>query len=337
MIHDAIEAVVSRHSLTMEEAQVTMNEIMEGQVTPTQLGAFLAGLRAKGETPQEIAGMALTMRQKSLRVDVDGSLVDTCGTGGDGKDTFNISTASAFVAAGAGLKVAKHGNRAASSSCGSADVLEALGVKIDLSEDGVRKCIHEIGIGFMFAQSFHPAMKYAAPVRRELGIRTVFNILGPLTNPAGARSQVIGVATKELGNTMAEVLRLLGSEHAMVVHGKDGLDELTISGASYVWELYKDSIRQYSITPEDEDLTPSSLDTIKGGSPADNAATLRRTLQGEIGPIRDVVLLNTAAALIVGNVATDFQEGVNKAAESIDSGSALSKLNSLVQLSRKIR
>ena len=226
MIHDAIEAVVSRHSLTMEEAQVTMNEIMEGQVTPTQLGAFLAGLRAKGETPQEIAGMALTMRQKSLRVDVDGSLVDTCGTGGDGKDTFKISTASAFVAAGAGLKVAKHGNRAASSSCGSADILEALGVKIDLSEDGVRKCIYEIGIGFMFAQSFHPAMKYAAPVRRELGIRTVFNILGPLTNPAGARSQVIGVATKELGNTMAEVLRLLGSEHAMVVHGKDGLDEL---------------------------------------------------------------------------------------------------------------
>ena len=336
MIHEAIETVVSGHSLTMEEAQLTMNEIMEGQATPAQLGAFLAGLRAKGETPQEIAGMALTMRQKSLKVQADGSLVDTCGTGGDGKDTFNISTASAFVASGAGIKVAKHGNRAASSSCGSADILEALGVKIDLHEDGVRKCINEIGMGFMFAQSFHPAMKYAAPVRRELRIRTVFNILGPLTNPAGARAQVLGVATKQLGDTMAQVLMLLGSEHAIVVHGEDGLDELSITGTSYLWELHKGTVRQYRITPEEQGLTRSSIDAIKGGSPEDNAATLRRLLQGENGPIRDVVLLNTAAALVVGNAVTDLQKGVNKAAESIDSGSALSKLDSLVHLSRKI-
>ena len=336
MIHEAIETVVSGHSLTMEEAQLTMNEIMEGQATPAQLGAFLAGLRAKGETPQEIAGMALTMRQKSLKVQAAGSLVDTCGTGGDGKDTFNISTASAFVASGAGIKVAKHGNRAASSSCGSADILEALGVKIDLHEDGVRKCINEIGMGFMFAQSFHPAMKYAAPVRRELRIRTVFNILGPLTNPAGARAQVLGVATKQLGDTMAQVLMLLGSEHAIVVHGEDGLDELSITGTSYLWELHKGTVRQYRITPEEQGLTRSSIDAIKGGSPEDNAATLRRLLQGENGPIRDVVLLNTAAALVVGNAVTDLQKGVNKAAESIDSGSALSKLDSLVHLSRKI-
>ena len=336
MIREAIEAVVSGRSLSMEEAQATMREIMEGQATPAQLGAFLAGLRAKGETPQEIAGMALVMREKSLKVQADGFLVDTCGTGGDGKGTFNISTAAAFVAAGAGLKVAKHGNRAASSTCGSADVLDTLGVKIDLPPQGVKRCIDEVGIGFMFAQVFHPAMKYAAPVRKELGIRTVFNILGPLTNPAGAQAQVLGVAHRQLGATMAQVLGILGSQRAMVVHGEDGLDELTLSGPSFLWELDKGTIRTHRISPEDVGLGRAPLSALKGGSAQENADTLRRLLQGERGPLRDVVLLNTAAVLVVGNAARRLKDGVYLAAASIESGAALDKLEALVKLSQAL-
>ena len=235
MIKEAIEAAISGVSLSMEQASATMREIMDGEVTPAQLAAFLTALRLKGEASSEIAGMASVMREKALRVQVDGTLVDTAGTGGDGKGTFNVSTAAAFIGAAAGLKVAKHGNRAASGSCGSADVLEALGVKIDLGPDPVERCIEGVGIGFMFAQTFHPAMRHAAPVRREIGIRTVFNILGPLTNPAGAQCQVLGVADATIGDKMADVLKLLGTRHSLVVHGEDGLDEFTLGATNRVW------------------------------------------------------------------------------------------------------
>ena len=336
MIRQAIEAVVSGRSLSLEEAQAVMREIMEGQTTPVQLGAFLVALRATGETPQEIAGMALVMREKGLKVQADGFLVDTCGTGGTGKSTFNISTTAAFVAAGAGLKVAKHGNRAATRASGSADLLEALGVKIDLPPDGVKRCIDEVGIGFMFAPVFHPAMKHAAPVRRELGIRTVFNILGPLTNPAGAQAQLLGVAYRQLGETMAQVLKLLGAQHAMIVHGEDGLDELTLSGPSHVWEVRGDEVRQYTVSPEELGLSRSPVETLKGGSAKENADTCRRLLQGEKGPLRDVVLLNTAAVLVVGNSARDLRSGIPQATASIDSGAALDKLERLVELSQSL-
>ena len=236
MIRESIDTVVSGQSLSMEDASLVMREIMEGEATPAQLGAFLTALALKGETTQEIAGMAKVMREMALHVKVDGELIDTVGTGGDGKNTFNISTATAFVAAGAGLKVAKHGNRAASGSCGSADVLEALGVQIELSPEAVAQCVNEVGVGFMFAPAFHPAMRYAGPVRREIGIRTVFNILGPLTNPAGAQTQLLGVAFPELGGIMAEVLGFLGSHHAMIVHGHGGLDEISLSGDTSVWD-----------------------------------------------------------------------------------------------------
>ena len=237
MIKEAIGNLVSGNSLTMEEASSVMKEIMDGEATQAQLGAFLVALRLKGETPEEVAGFASVMREKSLRVSLSGPLVDIVGTGGDGSNTFNISTTSAFVAAGAGLKVAKHGNRAMSSRCGSADVLEALGVKIELTPQQVQQCVENVGIGFMFAQAFHPAMKYAASPRREIGIRTVFNILGPLTNPAGAQYQVIGVPNEEIGDKIALALCHLDIKRALVVHGLNGIDELSISGTSSVWEV----------------------------------------------------------------------------------------------------
>ncbi len=337
MIKEAIEALVSGVSLTRDEASDAMREIMEGEVTPAQLGAFLTALRLKGETAQEIAGMASVMREKALRVHVDGTLVDTAGTGGDGKGSFNVSTAAAFVAAASGLKVAKHGNRAASGSCGSADVLEALGVKIDLGPEGVKRCIEEVGIGFMFAQTFHPAMRHAAPVRREMGIRTVFNILGPLTNPAGAQCQVLGVADATLGDKMAEVLRILGSQHSLVVHGEDGLDEFTLGGKNLVWEVHGSAaVKPYAVAPQELDLPRVSAEQIKGGSPDENAATLRRIFEGEAGPVRDVVLLNSAAVIMVGGKAQDLQEGIALARDAINSGEALRKVDGLVELSQEL-
>ena len=336
MIREAIEALVSGASLTRDEASGAMREIMEGEVTPAQMGAFLTALRLKGETAQEIAGMVSVMREKALRVHVDGTLVDTAGTGGDGKGSFNVSTAAAFVAAAAGLKVAKHGNRAASGSCGSADVLEALGVKIDLGPEGVKRCIEEVGIGFMFAQAFHPAMRHAAPVRREMGIRTVFNILGPLTNPAGAQRQVLGVADATLGDKMAEVLQILGSQHSLVVHGEDGLDEFTLGANNRVWEVQGDAVKPYTVSPQDLDLPPVSAEQIKGGSPDENAATLRRIFEGEAGPVRDVVLLNSAAVIVVGGKAQDLPEGIALARDAIDSGEALRKVDGLVELSQEL-
>ena len=336
MIREAIEALVSGHSLAIEEASSVMREIMEGETTPAQLGAFLIALRVKGETPQEMAGMASVMREKALRVEVDGPLVDTAGTGGDGKSSFNVSTAAAFVAAASDLNVAKHGNRAASGSCGSADILEALGVKIDLGPDGVKRCIEEVGIGFMFAQIFHPAMRYAAPVRRELGIRTVFNVLGPLTNPAGAQCQLLGVADASLGDKMAEVLKLLGSQYSLVVYGEDGLDELTLGARNRLWEVRGGKVSSFSISPQELDLPSVPIEQIKGGSREENALVLRRLFQGEKGPVKDVVLLNSAAVLMVGEKARDMKDGIGIAREAIDSGEALRKVDALVELSQRL-
>jgi len=337
MIRESIAAVVSGQSLTMEEASSVMREIMEGEATPAQLGAFLTALALKGETTQEIAGMARVMRDMALRVEVDGELVDTVGTGGDGKNTFNISTATAFIAAGAGLKVAKHGNRAASGSCGSADVLEALGVQIELSPVAVAQCINEVGVGFMFAPAFHPAMRHAGPVRREIGIRTVFNILGPLTNPAGAQTQLLGVAFPELGGIMAEVLGLLGSHHAMIVHGAGGLDEISLSGDTSVWEVRRGQVEEWTIRVEDTGLPETPIEAIRGGSKEENAATMRRLFQGEQGPVRDMVLLNSAGVLMVGDKAETIRQGVEMSAGIIDSGAALAKLDQMVEVTQRFR
>jgi len=335
MIRESIDTVVSGQSLTMEEASAVMREIMEGEATPAQLGAFLTALALKGETTQEIAGMARVMREMALRVEVDGELVDTVGTGGDGKNTFNISTATAFIAAGAGLKVAKHGNRAASGSCGSADVLEALGVQIELSPVAVAQCINEVGVGFMFAPAFHPAMRHAGPVRREIGIRTVFNILGPLTNPAGAQTQLLGVALPELGGIMAEVLGLLGSHHAMIVHGAGGLDEISLSGDTSVWEVRGGQVEEWTIRVEDTGLPETPIEAIRGGSKEENAATMRRLFQGEQGAVRDMVLLNSAGVLMVGDKSETIRQGIEMSAEIIDTGSALAKLDQMVEVTQR--
>ncbi len=336
MIKEAISALVAGRSLAADEAAQVMEEIMQGEATPAQFGAFVTALRLKGETVDEIVGLARTMRARAIQVIADGPVVDTCGTGGDGSHTFNISTAAAFVAAGAGLKVAKHGNRAMSSQCGSADVLEALGVKIDLNAEQVQRCLKEVGIGFMFAPAFHPAMKYAAVPRREIGIRTVFNILGPLTNPAGARAQVLGVADESLVEKMASVLQQLGCHHALVVHGQDGLDEITISGETRVCELKGGRIESYSINPGDLGLSGASQDSLKGGSAKENAEMLRNILTGAQGPRRDVVLMNTAAVLLAGDKVETLRQGVELAQEATDSGYALSKLEQLVKLSQSL-
>ena len=336
MIREAINNLVSGHSLSMDEAASVMREVMDGEATPAQLGAFLTALRIKGETPEEIAGMATIMREKALRVEVDGPLVDTAGTGGDGKGTFNISTAAAFVATASGLKVAKHGNRATSSACGSADILEALGVKIELNPEGVRRCIEDVGIGFMFAPAFHPAMRHAAPVRREVGIRTAFNILGPLTNPAGADYQLLGVADPTLGEKMAQVLRLLGTHHALVVHGEDGMDELTLGAPTQVWEVRQGEVRSYTVTPKEVGLPTVPAEELRGGTAEENAATLRRLFEGERGPLRDVVLFNSAAVLMVGGKAAELKEGIQLAVKAIDSGEAARRVQGLVELSQRL-
>ena len=336
MIKEAISALVSGRSLAVDEAAQVMEEIMQGEATPAQFGAFVTALRLKGETVDEIVGLARTMRARAIPVITDGLVVDTCGTGGDGSHTFNISTTAAFVAAGAGLKVAKHGNRAMSSQCGSADVLEALGVKIDLNAEQVQRCLQEIGIGFMFAPAFHPAMKYAAVPRREIGIRTVFNILGPLTNPAGAKAQVLGVADESLVEKMALALQHLGCHHALVVHGEDGLDEITISGKTHVCELKGGRIVNYNINPEDIGLTCAGSDSLKGGSAKENAEMLRNILAGVPGPQRDAVLMNTAAVLLAGDKVETLRRGVELAQKTIDSGHALNKLEQLIELSQNL-
>ena len=336
MIREAIETVVSGGSLSMQDAAAAMNEIMSGEATPAQFGAFVTALRLKGETVDEIAGMAQAMREHSLHVDVDGSLVDTCGTGGDGSGTFNISTTAAFVAAGAGAKVAKHGNRAMSGSSGSADVLEALGAKIDLAPKSVTRCINETGFGFMFAQGFHPSMRFAAGPRREIGIRTVFNILGPLTNPAGARAQVIGVADASMASKMAQALSRLGSRRALVVHGNDGLDEITIADSSRVWELREGDVSEYNILPEGSGVTRASLSEIQAADAEQSANMLRDVLAGRAGAARDVVLLNAAAALLAANLVLSIPTGVEIAADAIDTGSAMRRMEAFIDLSQRL-
>ena len=330
MIKQAIMSVVAGESLSEEEAAGVMGEIMDGQVTPSQLGAFLVALRIKGETIAEIAGLAGTMRAKAIQVKAPQPVVDIVGTGGDMAGTFNISTTAALVAAGAGLRVAKHGKRAASGRCGSADVLEALGVGLALSSQKVACCLREVGIAFMFAPAFHPAMKYAAPTRREIGVPTIFNILGPLTNPAGARAQVLGVANPSLVEKMALVLKSLGYRHALVVHGMDGLDEITITGPTQVCELNRGELRCYSICPEELGLSRAGMESVAGGDAFQNAVILRRILSGESGPGRDIVLMNAAAALLAGDLVKTLQEGVARAAIALDEGRALAKLEQLI-------
>ena len=336
MIREAIETVVSGNSLSMQDAAAAMNEIMSGEATPAQFGAFVTALRIKGETVDEIAGMAQVMRERSLHVEVDGALVDTCGTGGDGSGTFNISTTAAFVAAGAGVKVAKHGNRAMSGSSGSADVLEALGAKIDLSPESVARCINETGFGFMFAQGFHPSMRFAAGPRREIGIRTVFNILGPLTNPAGAGAQVIGVADASMASKMAQVLGRLGSSRALVVHGNDGLDEITVADSTRVWELKDGDVSEYDISPAGFGLSAASLADIQASDAEASASMLRDVLGGKAGAARDIVLLNAAAALLAANMVLSIPTGVEIAADAIDTGSAMRRMQAFVALSQEL-
>jgi len=337
VIKEAIETMVNGRSLTFEQAAAVMEEIMSGEATSAQFAAFITALRIKGETVDEIAGLASVMQAKATPVQVTPPVVDTCGTGGDGCCSFNISTTAAFLVAGAGLKVAKHGNRAMSSQCGSADVLEALGVKIDLAAEAVAQCLETVGIGFIFAPSFHPAMKYASAPRREIGIRTVFNVLGPLTNPARAKFQVIGVPSKELGEKIAFVLHRLGTEHSLVVHGIDGMDEISISRKSLVWDVNQHRVLPpYEVSPDDLGFMKASITQIKGGTAKQNAKILRGILSGEVGARRNIVIMNAAAALVAGNQAADLKEGVSIAEKTLDSGQALAKLDELIKLSQSL-
>ena len=336
MIREAIAALVEGRSLTSDQAGRAMSEIMSGEATPAQIGAFVTALRVKGETLDEIAGMARVMREKSLRVEVEGPVVDTCGTGGDSSGAFNISTTVGLVAAGAGVRVAKHGNRAASGSTGSADVLEELGVNIMLGPAGVKRCIEEVGFGFMFAQTFHPAMRFAAGPRREIGIRTIFNTLGPLMNPAGASAQVFGMADPGLADVIAQFLDMQGAKHALLVHGQDGLDEISLAAPTDVWELKDGSVSTYTVTPDDFGLGSIDNAALRVAGVAESAAILRSVLDGAPGPARDVVLANAAGALVAADSAATLKDGVRLAAESIDSGAAGDKLNALVDLSRRL-
>jgi anthranilate phosphoribosyltransferase len=336
MIKDAIAKLADRSSLTEQEAESVMLEIMDGGATPAQIAAYLMGLRLKGETVEEIAGSVRAMRAKAVRIAVgDPLVVDTCGTGGDGAQTFNISTATALVVAGAGLTVAKHGNRSVSSKSGSADVLLALGVKIDASAERVADCINEVGIGFLFAPLYHGAMKHCAGPRQEMGIRTMLNLLGPLTNPAGATIQVLGVYESRLVALLGNVLMHLGSQHCFVVHGMDGLDEITLTGKTQISEAKVGILSNYLLDPEEFGLTRVSAKQLAGGTPQENAAITRDMLQGRKGPKRDIVCLNAAPALVAGRKASNLQEGFVLAGQAIDSGAAAEKLARLIAFTNK--
>lgn len=336
-IRQAIALLVERRDLTEEEAAAAMQELVDGAATPAQIGAFATALRMKGETAPELAGLVRVMRTALIPVEVGGDVVDTAGTGGDGACTFNISTVAAIVAAGAGARVAKHGNRAASSACGSADLLEGLGVVIDLPPAAVAECVESIGIGFMYAPLFHPALRHAVGPRRELGIRTVFNLLGPLLNPARAQAQILGVSVPELAGTMAEVLRRTGSRHALVVHGEDGVDELSLSAPSVVHEVVGGAVRQYVITPEQFGLERAPREEFVSDSVAASADRAQAVLGGERGPSRDVVLLNAAGTLLVADIVPDFPTGIKAAEQSIDSGAAARRLEALRTLSQELK
>ena len=329
-----LHKVVSGKDLTEDEMMAAMTEIMEGKVVDSQFAAFLTALQLKHETVPEIVGAARVMRAKAEKVKVNASnIVDTCGTGGDGADTFNISTAVSFVVAGADITVAKHGNRAVSSKSGSADVLKCLGVNIDASLSTVERCIEEVGIGFLFAPLMHKAMKHAVKVRKELGFRTIFNLLGPLTNPAHAHGQVLGVYDSRWVNPLAEVLRDLGSHRALVVHGFDGLDEITLTSETQVSELKNDNVSAFTIDPKEFGYSLCSAQDLKGGSPEENAETIRGILQGASGPKTDIVVLNAAAAIYVGGKAESIERGILIATNSIGSGAAIKKLEELCRVS----
>ena len=330
MIKEAISKLADRIDLAEAEAEGVMREIMEGKATPAQIGAYATALRMKGETVAEITGSARTMREKAVRIRVDDPLVvDTCGTGGDRMNTFNISTAAAFVVAGAGVTVAKHGNRSVSSQCGSADVLRALEVRIDLTPERVAACINDVGIGFLFAPLFHGAMKHALAPRQEMGIRTIFNVLGPLTNPAGACAQVLGVYDESLTDLLAQVLMNLGSQHCFVVHGMDGLDEITVTDRSRISEGKGGRVVGYYIEPRDLHCERGRLEDLQGGDIEANARILVRILEGERSAKRTIVLMNAAPALVAAGKAKTLKEGVQVATESIESGRALEKLRAL--------
>lgn len=345
MIHAALEKIVEGEDLSRVEAEAAMEHILSGRSTDAQIAALLTGLRMKGETVDEIVGFATAMRRHAPTIFsaeyplADEALVDTCGTGGDASGTFNVSTTAAFVVAGAGVRVAKHGNRSISSRCGSADVLEQLGVKIDLPPDRVAAAIHETGIGFLFAPAMHTATRYATAARRELRMRTIFNLLGPLTNPAGASVQIVGVYDVSLIELVARALGELGVRRAFVVHGADGMDEISLSGETYMAELREGAVRSYTITPEDFGLRRAPLDAIRGGDAKDNAEIIHKVLGRSLlyrphGPHREIVLANAAAALVAAGKAADFVEGVRRAADSIDSGAARDRLEALVAFSR---
>jgi len=335
MIREAIDKVTKGIDLADAEMRGAFEEIMSGKAAHGDIVAFLVALGKKGETVEEITAAAKVMREKACTIDAGTGLIDTCGTGGSGLDTFNISTVSAFVVAGAGLKVAKHGNRGASSRCGSADVLEALGVKLDIGRDAVARSIKEVGIGFMYAPLFHGAMKHAALPRKEIGTKTIFNILGPLSNPANASYQIMGVYDGRLTETLAHVLMNLGLKKAFVVHGMDGLDEITITDKTMLSELRSGKVRASLLSPEDVGMKRSALDDIKGGDAQENAKIAVSILKGERGPRRDIVLLNAGAALACGEKAKDLKEGIALAAGSIDSGGAFRKLEQLIEFTNK--
>lgn len=336
MIKEAINLIIQDINLSEAEMAECMKEIMEGKATDAQIGSFLTALRIKGETIEEITAAARIMREKATKVKAPEGVVDTCGTGGDMSHTFNISTATAIVVASAGVPIAKHGNRSVSSRSGSADVLEALGVKIDLPPEKVEKCLFETGFGFLFAPLFHPAMRYAIGPRREIGIRTIFNILGPLTNPAGAKRQVIGVFADKLTDPLAHVLGNLGAEDVMVVHGEDGLDEITISDGTRISRFWKGKVDTFYVIPEDFDLERADVKELVGGDKDENAKILLQILKGEKGPKRDIVLMNSAAALIVAGRIDDFRDGVMIASDAIDSGKAMRKLEEIIKVSNSI-
>jgi anthranilate phosphoribosyltransferase len=336
MIKEAINMLVNKINLTEIETAGCMKEIMEGNAADAQIGAFLAALRMKGETVEEITGAAKMMRAKAAAIRAPEGVLDTCGTGGDMSHTFNISTTTAFVVAGAGIPVAKHGNRSVSSQSGSADVLEALGIKIDLAPEKVEKCIFETGFGFLFAPLFHPAMKYAVGPRREMGIRTIFNILGPITNPANAKRQILGVFSGKLTEPLAMVLGNLGAVDAMVVHGEDGLDEVSISGRTRVSRCKDGEVINFHIEPEDFGIWKNKIDHIRGGNKEENAAITLSILNGEKGPRRDIVLMNSAVALIAAGKTEDFKTAFGMAEDSIDSGRALKKIEEVKKVSNAV-
>lgn len=337
MFKDALPKLLARTDLSREEMLAVTRQVMAGELTPAQISALLVALRMKGETVDEITAAAQVMRELSTKVTITDTahLVDTCGTGGDGIQTFNVSTVSAFVAAAAGAKVAKHGGRSVSSACGSADVLEALGVNVNLAPEQVAASVNQIGIGFMFAPNHHSAMKHAAPVRRELGVRTLFNLLGPLTNPAGAKRQVMGVFDRALTSKLAQVLQQLGSEHVLVVHGADGMDEISFAGDTYVAELKDGKVSEYVLNPAQFGMALHRAESIRVQNAQESKAIILDVLNGKPGAARDIVLLNSGAAIYVAGIVDSVQAGIQKAAQVIDDGAAMGKLRQLIELSAK--